>query len=341
MINTYLNKVGVGKERWKDLTYEEAFDAHKLILDGKTTDIQIGAFWSAMRIKYATPEELNGFIDAVREETNYIDTYPLKPVDLSVGYDGKNKSIHVLPAAIFIATGAGAKVVGHGNEGVPSKFGVTYQEVLNAMGGMTQLKPDNILKTLELSGFGFYHQKYINPKLASLLPKRQEFGLRNFLNTIEKMINPFKTTKVLAGVTHKQFVTKYIQLGTHVGFKDIFIIKGLEGGIEPFPNRETKVCTNKVFSLSIITKEVKEDIKFAENVSIKDNADICLSILKNEENPFKEWALLTAALIISAYETNDDIKKSISMAEESLNSGAALESFEVYKSLSTNKKVIF
>ncbi len=155
------------------------------------------------------------------------------------------------------------------------------------------------------------------------------------------MLNPFQTTKVLIGAAHKQFITKYIQLGAHVGFKEIFLIRGLEGGIEPFPNRETKVCTNKVFSLSIIPKELSENLNFVEKLSVKDNADICLSILKREDNPFKEWALLTAGLIISAYETTDDIKKSISLAEESLNSGAAWECFEVYKSLSNNQKTIF
>ncbi len=338
---TYLKKVAAGKERAKDLTYGEAFQANKDILDRKATDIQIGAFWSAMRVKYATIEELKGFIDALREETNYIDSYELNPVDLAVGYDGKNKSIHILPASIFIAAGAGAKIVGHGNEKVPSKFGITYQEVLNAMGCFILTNSDDILKALELSGFSFYHQKYLNPKLASLLPKRREFGLRNFLNTIEKMLNPFRTTKVLVGVAHTQFIEKYIQIAHHVGFKDIFVIKGLEGGIEPFPNKETKVNTNKVFSLSIIPKRLNEDIKFTQNISLKENADICLSVLKNEDNPFTEWALLTASLIITAYGIEDDIKNAVLLAEESLNSGAALECFEVYKSLTVNKKVTF
>ena len=336
----YLKKVAAGKERYKDLTYEEAFEVNKIILDGKATDIQIGAFWAAVRIKYATTEELNGFIDALRNETKYIDTDELKPVDLSIGYDGKNKSIHILPASIFIATGAGAKVVGHGNEKVPSKFGITYHEVLNAMGCAVQSNSEDILKALELSGFGFYHQKYLNPKLALLLPKRREFGLRNFLNTIEKLLNPFKTTKVLIGVAHTQFIEKYIQIGHHVGFKDIFVIKGLEGGIEPYPNKETKVNTNKVFSLSIIPKELSKNISFKKSLSVKENADICLSVLKNENNPFRDWALLTAGLIITAYGLESDIKKAVSLAEYSLNSGAALECFEVYKSL-TNKKITF
>jgi len=208
------------------------------------------------------------------------------------------------------------------------------------MGCKIYLNPNDILKALELSGFGFYHQELLNPRLASLLPERQEFGLRSFLNTIEKILNPFKTTKVLIGVTHSQFITKYIQIGVHTGFQDIFVIKGLEGGVEPFPDRETKVYTNKIFSLSIIPKDIKKNIKSIKNLSVKENADICLSVLKNEKNPFRDWALITAALIISAYELEDDIKRSFSIAEESLKSGAALECFELYRSLSKTKKVI-
>lgn len=336
----YLKKVGAGKERWKDLSYNEAYDAHKKILNKEATDIQIGAFWSAMRIKYATAEELNGFIDALRDETNYIDSDEIKPIDLAVGYDGKNKTVHILPAAIFIAAGTGVKIVGHGNENVPSKFGVTYHEVINAMGCSYQSDPDDILKTVELSGFGFYHQRYLNPKLASLLPKRQEFGLRNFLNTIEKMLNPFKTTKVLIGVTHQQFIAKYIQIGTHVGFKDIFLVNGLEGGIEPYTNRETKVTTNRIFSISIFPKKT-ETLKITEKTTVKENANLCIDILKNKDNPFREWALLTSAIIISAYNIENDIKKSITLAEESLNSGAAYECFEIYKSVTKNRKIIF
>jgi len=335
----YLEKIGSSRERWKDLSYEEAYDANKRIINGKATDIQTGAFWSFMRLKQATVEELNGFLDSLKEETNFIDTDEIKPLDLAVGYDGKNKSIHILPASIFIAAGAGAKIVGHGNEKVPSKFGFTYQEVLNAMGCNTELSNDEILRSLELSGFAFYHQKKLNPKLSSLLPKRQEFYLRTYLNTVEKLLNPFRTYNVLIGTAHSNFISKYMEVAAYSGFKNIFVVKGLEGGIEPYPDRETKVYTNRIFSLSI--KSLSKDIDYKKEISLIENAEICLSVLKNEENPFKDWALLTAALIISAYEVEGDIKKSIEKAEESLGSGIALEYFEVFKSLSNVGKTIF
>ncbi|NPA53001.1 MAG: hypothetical protein GXO22_08910 [Aquificae bacterium] len=337
----YLKKVGVGKERSKDLSYEEAYDANKKVLNAEATDIQIGYFWGAMRMKYETDEELFGFLSSLKEEVDFVDSDELCPLDLAVSYDGKNRSVHILPASIFIATGAGIKIVGHGNEKVPSKFGVTYHEILNAMGCLNISNPDEILKALELSGFSFYHQKFMNPKLASLLPKRQEFGLRNYLNTVEKMLNPFKTTKVIVGVAHNPYISKYIQLGLYSGYKEIFVVKGLEGGIEPFPNKDTKIVTNKIFSLTIRPKELQiEATPTSQQLSIEENANLCLQILKNQQTPFNNWSLITAGLLLIAYGVTEDLKHAVDMAEDSLKTGAAYESFEIYRSLTKRKKIV-
>ncbi len=336
-----LKKIGVGKTKSQNLNYEEAYEASKSILNGKSTDIQTGFFWGALRIKGETDEELQGLLDALKEETNYIELDDIQPVDLAVPYDGKNRSIYILPASIFIATGAGAKIVGHGAEDIPSKYGITYHQILNLMGCMYLSNEEEIKKAIDLSGFTFYHQKYLNPKLYSLLPKRQEFGLRTYINTLEKILNPFKTTKVLIGVKHSPYIQKYIELGYFSGYKDIYVIKGLEGGIEPYPDKETKIYTSKIFTLKVIPKDLEmETIIKSKNLSIKDNADICLSILKNENNPFKNWALITASLMIVAYGLTEDLREAISLAEESLNSGSAYESFEIYRSLSVSRKII-
>jgi len=331
----FLKKIHSGREKWKNLTHEEAYKANKKILNQESTDIQTGAFWFSMRVKYSTVEELKGFIDALKEDTDFVNCEEFNPLDIAVGYDGKNRSLHILPSAIFIACGSGAKIVGHGSENVPSKYGTTYQEILKHMGCKNIDNQKDILKTLELSGFGFYHQKNFNPKLYALLPKRREFGLRNFLNTVEKIVNPFKTTKVLIGTAHNKFIDKYTQIAHYAGFKDIYVIKGLEGGIEPFPDRETKVCTNKIFSLKIIPKNKEYKIKFLQKLSPYENAEICLNLLKNQDGKFKDWAILTAGLLNYSYGIGNDIKDATQIAEKSLLSGAAYECFEIYKSLTS------
>jgi anthranilate phosphoribosyltransferase len=332
----YLKKVGVGKERAKDLTYEEAYDAQSKILNGQSTDIQTGAFWSSMRMKQATEEELKGFTDCTANETNFVET-ELNLLDLAVPYDGKNKTIHILPASIFIASGVGVNIAGHGSDKVPSKFGITYQEVLNEMGCGFISDKEKLKKALELSGFAFYHQKFMNPKLYNLLPKRKEFGLRSYLNTVEKLLNPFKSTKIIIGFTHKAFIERYLQVLYHRGFKDIYIVKGLEGGVEPFVNQTTSIKSNKAFSLNINAKELNVDISLEKiNFSVEKNAEICLKVLKNEKSEYRDWAVLTSAILAVVYGITSDIKEAYSLCEQSLNDMVAYEKFEIYKNISNS-----
>ena len=331
-METILKKLG--KKDAKDLSYEEAFEIQDKVLKGKISDIKLAAFWMGVRIKREAIEELNGFLDATKQFCKFIETGELSPLDLAVNYDGKVKSWYVLPASIFIATGAGAKVVGHGAENVPSKFGVMYHQVLNKMGCKCSNDEDILLKSLELSGFAFYHQKFLSSRLYSLLPKRQEFYLRTYINVIEKMLNPFKTTKVIVGAAHTPYIEKYIQLGYHSGFKDVFVVKGLEGGIEPYTNKETKVFTSKGYSFSILPKDLKVDIA-VEKIDIEENAKICLEILENKDNPLKEVSIITAGLLILAYGLSQNITEAIKLAEESLSSGAAYENLQICKSITS------
>ena len=335
----YLKKIGNEKENLKNLNYKEAFSAHKKVINQKVPDIQIGSFWEVMNIKNSAEEELKGFLDSTRDEINYIDSDEFKPLDLSINYDGKNQTMYVLPAAIFIATGAGAKMVGHGNNKVPFKMGITYHEILNEM-GCSYIKDENkILKTLELSGFAFYHQKYYSPKLHELLKKRKKFGLKNYLNTIELFFNPFKTSKILIGASKNTSIHKYMEIAYYMGFNDVFIVKGLEGGIEPCVNKETKLYSNKILGINIYPKNLNIKSSNLKITSVEENAEICLSILKNKKHPLTSWAILTSALLLIAYGKTEDLKEAIDMSEQSLKLNIANEMFEIYKNISNSDKI--
>ena len=323
----YLKVVGTGKKRLKDLTQEEAYNAEKLIIDGKATDLQIGAFWAAERIKYASIEELKGFIDAHREYMTRIKT-DTKPLDIAINYDGKNRSVHVLPAAIFIAVASGIYLAGHGAEGIPSKYGITYHQILEYMGAKTPDNLNTVIRTLEEIGFGFAHQRLFAQKLFNLLPKRKEFGLRTYHNTMERMLNPFGTDKVITGVSHPPYIQKYTELAKYVGFEKITVFKALEGGVEPFPNHETILHLNGK-EIKIYPEGINKEL-ILRKISPEENAKICLDILKNEDQNNTPFAILTAAILIMAYGLTDDLEIAKQMAKESLKFGKAYERFKRY-----------
>ena len=63
-IATYIKEIGRGKEGARTLTQEQAHDLMSQVLDGRVTDLEIGAFAIAMRIKGETTDELAGFLQA-------------------------------------------------------------------------------------------------------------------------------------------------------------------------------------------------------------------------------------------------------------------------------------
>jgi anthranilate phosphoribosyltransferase len=64
-IGHYIKEIGRGKDGARSLTREQAEDLLGQVLDHKVTDLEIGAFCLAMRIKGETSEEMAGFLDAV------------------------------------------------------------------------------------------------------------------------------------------------------------------------------------------------------------------------------------------------------------------------------------
>ena len=60
-ISHYIKEIGRGKDGARALSREQAADLLGQVLDGTVTDLEIGAFCLAMRIKGETPEEMAGF----------------------------------------------------------------------------------------------------------------------------------------------------------------------------------------------------------------------------------------------------------------------------------------
>ena len=64
-ISQYIKEIGRGARGAKALDRPQAADLFGQVLDGGVSDLEIGAFCIAMRIKGETVEEMSGFLDAV------------------------------------------------------------------------------------------------------------------------------------------------------------------------------------------------------------------------------------------------------------------------------------
>ena len=66
-IAQYIKEIGRGSEGARSLSSEQAADLMAAVLDGRATDLEIGAFAIAMRVKGETVDELIGFLEAAHE----------------------------------------------------------------------------------------------------------------------------------------------------------------------------------------------------------------------------------------------------------------------------------
>jgi len=64
-ISHYLKIIARGAQGARHLSREHACDLFGQVLDGSISDLEVGAFCIAMRVKGETPEEMAGFLDAI------------------------------------------------------------------------------------------------------------------------------------------------------------------------------------------------------------------------------------------------------------------------------------
>ena len=89
-ISHYLKEIGRGKEGARALSREQAADLFGQVLDGTVTDLEMGGFCLAMRIKGETEQEMAGFLDATQARLHTVPTGGRTAVVLP-SYNGARK----------------------------------------------------------------------------------------------------------------------------------------------------------------------------------------------------------------------------------------------------------
>src|SRR5436190_19523250 len=111
-IASYIREIGRGEEGARSLSETQGHDLMSQLLDGRVTDLEIGAFALAMRIKGESVPELAGFLRAVHERC--IDVRPTRPTILLPSYNGARKLPNLTPLLALLLAQEGAQVLVHG-----------------------------------------------------------------------------------------------------------------------------------------------------------------------------------------------------------------------------------
>ena len=202
-ISHHIKDIGRGKDGARALDRARAADLMGQVLDGQVSDLELGAFCLAMRIKGETPEELAGFLDATHARLNKVATGGAPTVVLP-SYNGARKLPVFTPLLALLLAREGVAVVVHGS--VTEDRRVPAEAVLAELGihagtGPLGVKAGEVL---------FVRTASLHAGLNRLLSVRRVVGLRNCGHSLVKLMNPCDPANgpalVVGSYTHPEYL---------------------------------------------------------------------------------------------------------------------------------------
>jgi anthranilate phosphoribosyltransferase len=236
-IAPFLKEIGRGKDGARPLTQEQAEDVFGRVLDRSVSDLEVGAFLMAMRIKGESDAELAGFLAAVQARSLNI-ALPRAAV-LLPSYNGARKLPNLTPLLAALLAREGVPVLVHGQRRDPTR--VTSAEVFDVLGWGWADGVPAVQATWAAGRPAFLPLDVLCPALSALLDIRWTIGLRGPGHTICKLLQPTTGAPALRVVsyTHPEYGRGH-QSFLQMAGATAMLMRGTEGEPVADPRRQPK-----------------------------------------------------------------------------------------------------
>ena len=232
-IGKYIKEIGRGKDGARALTRDQAADLFGQVLDGAVTDLEVGAFCLAMRIKGETPQEMAGFLDATHQRLNRVPATSSNdtPIIVIPSYNGARKLPVLTPLLALLLAREGLPVLVHGTATESTR--VCTSKVLIALGIHTKLA----IKHIAHGEIAFAPTELLCAGLARLLDVRRVVGLRNPAHSVVKLMNPCAgKSLIVSSYTHPEYAV-FMAATLELMQSNAMLLRGTEGEAVANPRR--------------------------------------------------------------------------------------------------------
>ncbi len=312
----------------KTFSRDESKEILTNITLGMYNPSQMAAFMAAYCMRSITVEELEGFRDGMLELCLKTDLSDYELIDLcGTGGDGKD-TFNISTLASFVVAGAGYKVSKHGNYGVSSGCGSS--NVMEYLGYKFSNDIDYLKRSLDDAGICFLHAPLFHAAMKTVAPIRKELGIKTFFNMLGPLVNPARPKFQMVGVFSLELARLYAYLfqKSKTGYT---IVHALEGYDEISLTCDFKTFSpagEHIYSISDLGFERIDPAKIGGGSTVQESAEIFKAVLDGEGSQEQNNVVLcNAALAIQTIKPNKSFADCFYEAEESLNSGMALKSF--------------
>lgn len=323
----------------EDLSYEMAEQVMDEIMDGEASQIHMGAFLTALRMKGETIDEITACAAGMRKHCTRL-LHDMDVLEIvGTGGDEAN-TFNISTVSALVVSAAGIPVAKHGNRSVSSKCGAA--DVLEALGVNIEISPAQSAEILrEINLCFMFAQKY-HSAMRFVAPVRKELGVRTVFNILGPLANPAGANFELMGVYEEALVEPLAQVLLNLGVKRAMVVYGQDGLDEISMSAPTTCCELRdgVVKCYVIRPEQygfqicsKEELVGGDPA---ENAQIARQILSGEKGPKRDAVLLNSAACI--YMTKDGIsmEEAVGIAADIIDSGKAMKQLERFAELSNN-----
>lgn len=230
----YVRILGKGKSGSRSLTTDESYESFRMILNDEVLPEQLGAFLMLMRVKEEDPEELAGFIRAVKDTLVIPENAPEVQLDWS-SYAGKRRQLPWFILSALLLAQNGVNTFMHGASGHTA--GRIYtKDVLAALGIAPCTSLQEASDRIRETGFAYLDLEFLSPKLHTIIEMRPILGLRSPVHTISRLLNPFNAPYVMQGIFHPGYRPMHQETAILINQPHMAVIKGEGGEIERDPD---------------------------------------------------------------------------------------------------------
>jgi anthranilate phosphoribosyltransferase len=343
-----ITKIGKGQRGVRDLTWDEGKEAIRLMMEGQATGYQMGAFLMAMRIKLEAVPELAAFTAATR---SYVAPLSM-PGEMNVvdvpAYGEKHNTIHICLGAAILATAAGAKICLHSIEHPTASSDLS--RILAELKIPNNLQGQDLTTTIKGLGFAYLDLALYHPPLVRFLELREELGAQNLFHQVARLLNPTRAQSQVIGVAHPPYLEKIPEAVAMLGGHRLLVFQGVEGFPElsiSTPALMRELRDDRIVPVHLKPQDVRLPLGSFQHMAVPQpssaislptqEALIIAKILHNEiTDRLRDWTIYNAALLLYAAGQAPSIATGVSLAERTLESGAAAKKLKELSTVATS-----
>ena len=306
-------------------------------LNDEISDVQTGAFLSALRVKGCSGVELSSM---AKQLLNVCELPVARPnlymVDTcGTGGDGAN-TFNISTAVAFVAASCGVKIAKHGNKSASGKVGSA--DVLLNLGLNLNCSLEKVISAVNDIGITFLFAPIWHKSLIKLAPLRKTLGIRTVFNQLGPLVNPLRPNAQVLGVASEDLLKPMGSALLKMGMNRAIVVHGSGGLDEASLQGENKLVfveKGKLRFSKIDISDFNHDNTSNDKLVVSDsesNEKILESVLNGSgKKPHKEVVALNAALALWAAGIEDDLYEGFNKALLSINQGKPWDKFLLLK----------